>query len=129
MQSREYFRWAHRYLRSRRQLPSVTIHCHDVDTGLLEGVLSRGDRRVGEGLELAWRRGARLDSWREHFQPELWWQAFDDCGVNVQQALHESYAIEARLPWDHLNVKKGRTYLEKEQQRSTVQLEAMAGAI
>jgi hypothetical protein len=37
--------------------------------------------------------------------------------------------LEAKLPWDHVNVKKGRTFLEKEQQRAVVQLEAMAGAV
>ncbi|MEX0714174.1 MAG: B12-binding domain-containing radical SAM protein, partial [Pirellulales bacterium] len=103
-------------------MPSVAVKCHDTETSLLEGVLSRGDRRVAEALELAWQRGARLDSWRECFQPDLWWQALADGGVDVEATVHRAYALDARLPWDHLNVKKGRTYLEKEQNRATVQL-------
>jgi radical SAM superfamily enzyme YgiQ (UPF0313 family) len=128
MQSREYFRWAHGYLRAARNLKSVQVKCHDVETSLLEGVLSRGDRRVGEAVELAWRRGARMDSWWDHFRADVWWQALADTGIDVETALHRPYALDARLPWDHINVKKGRTYLEKEQSRSVVQLAEMAAA-
>ncbi|HEX7448859.1 MAG TPA: TIGR03960 family B12-binding radical SAM protein [Pirellulales bacterium] len=129
MQTREYLHWAHGYLKSKRRLRSVWVKCHDVETSLLEGVLSRGDRRVAEALELAWRRGARLDSWREHFQPGRWWQALADCGIDLEATAHRAYALDARLPWDHLNVKKGRAYLEKEQNRAVVQLAAMAEAV
>jgi radical SAM superfamily enzyme YgiQ (UPF0313 family) len=128
MQRREYFRWAHQYLRSLRQLRAVTVKCHDIETSLLEGVLSRGDRRTAEAIELAWQRGARMDSWREHFQPERWWKALADAGIDFERVVHEPFAIEDRLPWDHVNVKYGRTFLEKEQARSIVQLESMADA-
>ena len=128
MQTREYFAWAHAYLRNKVRLRSVTLKCHPIETSLLEGVLSRGDRRVGRAIELAWRRGARLDSWAERLNPELWWQACRDAGVDIDQTLHAPHALDARLPWDHVNVKKGRTYLEKEQNRSVVQLATMANA-
>ncbi len=104
------------------------MKCHDVETSLLEGLLSRGDRRVAEVVELAWRRGARLDSWTEHLNPELWWQAVADCGLDAEQIIHRPSEIGDRLPWDHINVKKGRTYLEKEHDRSVLQLTAMANA-
>lgn len=129
MQRREYFHAAHAHLRARRRLRSVTVKCHPVETSLLEGVLSRGDRRVAEGLELAWRRGARLDSWQEHFQPQLWWQALADAGLDLERVLHQGAELMDRLPWDHINVKKGRTFLEKEQQRATLQLAELAAAV
>jgi radical SAM family uncharacterized protein len=128
MQRREYFEWAHRYLRSRRTIRSVEVKCHDIDTSLLEAVLSRGDRRIGTAVELAWRRGARLDSWREQMNADRWWHALSDCEIDAPRLLHEPYQIGDRLPWDHLNVKYGRTFLEKEQARSVVQLDAMAEA-
>jgi radical SAM family uncharacterized protein len=126
MQRREYFNWAHHYLKRRVKIRSVQVKCHDVNTSLLEGLLSRGDRRVAEVVELAWRRGARLDSWSENLKPELWWQALADCGLNFDDIVHRESKIMDRLPWDHINVKKGRTYLEKEQNRSLLQLAAMA---
>ncbi len=51
MQRREYFEQAHEHLRRRKRLRSVTLRCHDVDASLLEGVLCRGDRRVGRAVE------------------------------------------------------------------------------
>ncbi len=128
MQTRDYFHWAHRYLRGRRRNSSVVVKCHDVETSLLEGVISRGDRRISAAVELAYRRGARLESWQEQMQPDLWWKALADAGIDVEQALHQPYEIGDRLPWDHINVKKGRTYLEKEQNRAVLQLASMAGA-
>ena len=127
MQSREYFDWARNYLLSKVSLRAVSVKCHNVDTSLLEGVLSRGDRRVGKAIELAWQRGARLDSWTEQFDPARWWQALEDTGYDIGK-IHEAYELTDRLPWDHLNIKMGRTYLEKEQSRATIQLESMADA-
>jgi radical SAM superfamily enzyme YgiQ (UPF0313 family) len=128
MQRREYFHWAHQHLKRRVKIRNVQVKCHHVETSLLEGLLSRGDRRVAEVVELAWRRGARLDSWSENLKPELWWQTLRDCGLDFDQIVHRDSAIGDRLPWDHINVKKGRTYLEKEHDRSVVQLAAMANA-
>jgi hypothetical protein len=84
---------------------------------------------VAAAIELAWRRGARLDSWTEQLDAERWWQALVDAGLDVARMLHAPYALAGRLPWDHLNVKYGRTFLEKEQMRSVVQLESMADAM
>jgi radical SAM family uncharacterized protein len=134
MQTREYFQGAHQYMRRRLKIRSVRLNCHPVETSLLEGLLSRGDRRLGEVVELAWRRGARLDSWSERLDADLWWKALADvgqgrAGMDFASLVHRPSAIGDRLPWDHINVKKGRTYLEKEQLRSVAQLEAMAEAV
>jgi radical SAM family uncharacterized protein len=126
MQRRDYFEWAHRHLRQRRRVRSVQLKCHDFETSLLEGVLSRGDRRVGRAIELAWQRGARLCSWSEQFDAPRWWQALADAAIDVDALVHRPYALTDTLPWDHINVRKGRGYLEKEQTRAIVQLEAMA---
>jgi radical SAM family uncharacterized protein len=128
MQTREYLRWAGQYLRNRVRLKAVQVKQHDVECSLLEGILTRGDRRVAPALEEAWRRGARLDGWRECFQPKLWWQTFADLGIEVPFYSQRTRPLNEVLPWDHVNVKKGREYLEKEQSRSLVQLEVMASA-
>lgn len=128
MQRREYFQWAHKYLWSRRKIRSVNIKCHNIETSLLEGVLSRGDRRTAKAIRLAWERGARMDGWTEHMDPDRWWQALHDAGIDIEAQVHQKYELMDKLPWDHVNVKFGRNYLEKEQGRATVQLEAMANA-
>ena len=129
MQTREYLKWAHQYLKSRVRIRSVTVKCHDIERSLLEGILTRGDRRVAAGLEEAWRRGSRLDAWSEHFDPKRWWATFADLGIDVPFYSERNRPLDEVLPWDHIHVKKGREYLAKEQTRSIVQLEAMAGAV
>jgi radical SAM family uncharacterized protein len=129
MRDRAYFRWAHKYLKSKVRLKSVTVKCHDIERSLLEGVLTRGDRRVSPVLEEAWRRGARLDAWGEHFQPDLWWSVFEDMGVDGDFFSQRERPTGELLPWDHVLIKYGREYLVKEQVRSVVQLGAMAGAV
>ena len=129
MQTREYFQWAGKYLRSKVRNKSVRLRQHDIETSLLEGILTRGDRRVSPALYEAWRRGARLDSWQECFKPALWWRTFADLGIDPAFYTHRQRPTGERLPWDHVNVKKGRAYLEKEQQRSVLQLRVMAEAV
>ncbi len=125
MQPREYFREAHQRLHGQKRLRSVQLKCHDVDSSLLEGVLSRGDRLTGLAVELAWRRGARFDAWGDRFQPELWWAALAEAGVDVERTLHQPYDADARLPWDHICIYQGRSYLQREQEQSAAQLSRM----
>jgi radical SAM family uncharacterized protein len=129
MQTREYFRWAGDYLHRRKRMKTVKVKQHDVETSLLEGILTRGDRRVAPALYEAWRRGARMDGWKECFNADLWWGVFRDLGIDVGFYSHRRRPVGERLPWDHVNVKKGRAYLEKEQERSVIQLTVMAEAV
>lgn len=129
MQTREYLRWAGDYLHRKKRLKSVRVNQHGIETSLLEGILTRGDRRVAPALYEAWRRGARLDGWRECFRPSLWWDTFRDLGIDVGFYSHRQRPVSERLPWDHVNVKKGRAYLEKERERSVIQLRVMADAV
>jgi radical SAM family uncharacterized protein len=128
MQTRDYLRWAGQYLRKRCRIRAVSVKQHDIECSLLEGILTRGDRRVAPALEEAWRRGCRLDGWRECFKPEVWWQTFADLGIDTAWYSQRQRPMSEVLPWDHVNVKKGREYLEKEQARSLLQLEVMADA-
>jgi radical SAM family uncharacterized protein len=127
MQRREYFRGVHDYLRRRKKFNSITLRCHDVEASLLEGVFCRGDRRLGEAIELAWRRGARFDAWSEQLRPDLWWQALADAHIDVEQLLHHPYPANATLPWDHVGIRQGRAYLEQEQAQSAAHLARTCG--
>lgn len=129
MKSREYFRWAGDYMHRKKRLKAVKIKQHCIDTSMLEGILTRGDRRVSPALYEAWKRGARLDGWKECFDPQLWWQVFADLGIDMAFFAHRERPMTERLPWDHVNIKKGRAYLEKEQDRSILQLRVMAEAV
>ena len=129
MQDREYFRWVGQYLHGQSRMKSVKVKQHDIETSLLEGILTRGDRRVSPALYEAWKRGARMDGWKECFKAKLWWDTFRDLNIDVGFYSQRTRPISERLPWDHVNVKKGRAYLEKEQDRSMIQLKVMAEAV
>ena len=102
--------------------------CHNIENSLFEGALSRGDRRMARAIEIAWRNGSRMDSWQEHFDSTRWWDALAEAGIDPELAIHAPFEISDRLPWDHVNVKLGRAFLEKEQNRSLTQLTSMATA-
>jgi radical SAM family uncharacterized protein len=114
MQTREYFRQAHSQLFRNRRFRTTELKCHDIEGSMLEGALARGDRRMGPAIEAAWRRGARFDSWSDRFQPQLWWDALAECQIDLDRLVHQSLPIETTLPWDHIGIRQGRGYLEKE---------------
>ncbi len=68
----------------------------------LEGVFSRGDRRLAPVLLEAYRRGCRLDAWSEHMRLEPWREAFPAAGVDPDFYLRERRPEEL-LPWDHVD--------------------------
>jgi radical SAM superfamily enzyme YgiQ (UPF0313 family) len=68
----------------------------------LEGVLSRGDQRVGKLIETAWRKGCRFDGWTDHFQPRLWEEAFEETGISDQEYLSAKVPGKP-LPWDFID--------------------------
>jgi len=123
--SANWFTWL---TKKRCKIRAVRVKQHDIECSLLEGVLTRGARRVAPALLEAWRRGCRLDGWSECFQPQIWWQTFADLGIDTSWYSQRTRPMSEVLPWDHVNVKKGREYLEKEQSRSLTQLEVMANA-
>jgi radical SAM superfamily enzyme YgiQ (UPF0313 family) len=118
MQTREYFRRARSYLFDRKKMRSVSLKCHDVESSLLEGIISRGGRAVGQAIELAWRRGARLDGWSDRLRPEVWWQALSDVGVDAEAVLHSERPLDSPLPWGHIGIRRGEAYLRREHQDS-----------
>jgi radical SAM family uncharacterized protein len=86
---------------------SIGLRYHDGKPGIVEGLLSRGDRRVGLVIHQAWRDGARFDGWSEHFSFDRWMQAAQvslaDELVDVDWfTIRERERTEV-LPWDHLD--------------------------
>jgi len=86
---------------------AIGFRYHDGKPGIVEGLLSRGDRRVGRIIEQAWRDGARFDGWSEHFSYDGWMaaaeQALAGTGVDVAWYTTRERGLEEVLPWDHLD--------------------------
>ncbi|MFM7146453.1 MAG: TIGR03960 family B12-binding radical SAM protein, partial [Actinomycetales bacterium] len=93
-------------LRADRQYgKAIGLRYHDGKPGIVEGLLSRGDRRVGALIEAAWRAGARFDGWSEHFSFDRWMQAAAGtlAGVDVDWYTTRERERSEVLPWDHLD--------------------------
>ena len=69
--------------REMKNFKSLKYNWHEAELTVLEGVLARGDRRVGAVIEEAYRKGAIYDSWSEFFKNEVWMEAFKTCGVDI----------------------------------------------
>ncbi len=88
--------------KTRLKARCLNFKFHDVERSVLESVLGRGDRRMGQVIETAWRAGARFDLWHECFDLEIWQRAFSQYGMDLSTLAPEPFAAEASLPWDHL---------------------------
>lgn len=128
MERADYFRQAHRHLWQRRRFREIDVKCHDVATSILEGLLARGDRRFGDVIEAAWRRGARFDSWSDQHRADAWQEALSQSGIDLEAVLHQSYPVETSFPWDHIGIRQGRPYLEREQRLAQAQRATMGCA-
>ncbi|MGZ4783069.1 MAG: TIGR03960 family B12-binding radical SAM protein, partial [Oryzihumus sp.] len=86
---------------------SIGFRYHDGEPGIVEGLLSRGDRRVGKVIEAVWRDGGRFDGWSEHFSFERWMrcaaEALADEPVDVAWFTTRERDQAEVLPWDHLD--------------------------
>ena len=91
----------------RRYGSAIGIRYHDGEPGMVEGLLSRGDRRVGKVIEAVWRNGGRFDGWSEHFSYERWMRcattAFEGTGVDARWYTTRERGEAEVLPWDHLD--------------------------
>lgn len=101
----------------------VDLKTHDSDRSVIEGVLSRADRRVGRAIEAAFRMGCRLDAWNEYFRYETWQRAFRETGIdpawyaNRMRSQHEVFA------WDHIDGGVHKTFQWVEYVKSVEQRE------
>ncbi|MGI6360834.1 MAG: TIGR03960 family B12-binding radical SAM protein [Bacillota bacterium] len=101
-----------------RPLKAVSFSFHDIETSSLEAAFARGDRRLGQVLLKAWQKGCRFDSWHEHFRPDLWQEAFDECQIDKDFYAQTSYNYEDILPWDHLDCGVDKKWLWQEYQKA-----------
>jgi radical SAM-linked protein len=94
--------------------PRIRVKWNQPEMSWLEGVFSRGDRRLAPVLVDAWRKGARFDAWSEHFRLDLWQESFRDTGLDPGFYLHRVRAFDEVLPWDHIHCGVRQAYFERE---------------
>ncbi|MDD5465869.1 MAG: TIGR03960 family B12-binding radical SAM protein [Candidatus Omnitrophica bacterium] len=90
------------YLRSRCKNKRIKFSFHNSQMGFLEGVLSRGDRKLSRVILAAYRKGAKFDAWSSCFSPARWQEAFSEEGIDPQAYLGEK-SVASVLPWDFID--------------------------
>src|SRR5262249_17801979 len=118
MQSRAEILRRQAHLHARKSLRCVRIDCHEVEQSLLEGVLARGDRRVGRALLRAYALGAKFDEWSEHFRSDLWRRALADSGLDFEGLATRTIPYDEPLPWDMLDAGPSKDFLREESEKA-----------
>ena len=97
---------------------SLKYNWHDAQLTVLEGVMARGDRRVGRVIEEAYRLGCLFDSWTESFRSDLWMQAFENTGVDIAFYNLRERKEDELFPWDFIDIGVSRKFLYREWERA-----------
>ena len=97
---------------------SIKYNWHEADMTLLEGVLSRGDRRVGQALLKVYEKGGIFDAWSEYFDYQRWVDAFEECGVDMDFYTLRERDIDEIFPWDFVDVGVTKQFLKREWQNA-----------
>ncbi len=92
----------------------LLLRWNDPKESLYEGFLARGDRRVAEVVERAWRKGAKFDAWMEHFRQAQWLEAFAEEGLDPAFYTHRKRRIDEVFPWEHIDVAVTKKFLTQD---------------
>ena len=93
---------------------SLKYNWHDAQVTVLEGVMARGDRKVGKVVEEAYRLGCLFDSWTESFHNDLWMQAFENTGIDPNFYNLREREEDELFPWDFIDTGVTRKFLRSE---------------
>ena len=94
--------------------PGLKLNWNPPEGTMLEGWLSRGDRRMADVVYQAWKRGAKFDAWNEHFRYDAWLDAFAATGLDPAFYTHRERPIDEVFPWEHINTTVRKKFLTED---------------
>lgn len=95
---------------------SIKYNWHEADVTVLEGVLARGDRKVGQVLRKVYEKGEIFDAWSEFFDYQRWLDAFEECGVTMDFYTMRERPLDEIFPWDFIDTGVTKEFLKREWQ-------------
>lgn len=96
----------------------ISVSYHESKTSVLEGVLARGDRRLGQVIYKAWKKGSRFDSWDEYFNYDNWLEAFSECGLEPEFYANRVRKYDEVFPWDVMDYGIRKNFLIEENKKA-----------
>lgn len=106
------------YLISCVKTRKVSVSRHVPWTSFLEGVFARGDRRLSDVIETAWKKGCKFDGWAEHLKSDLWEESFAENGIDPYFYTARRREYEEILPWDHMDYGVTKKFLVNENKKA-----------
>lgn len=97
---------------------SIKYNWHEANVTVLEGLLARGDRRVGAAVLHAYKHGALYDAWSEHFDNDIWMRSFKETGLDIGFYTTRERSKEEILPWDFIYIGVNKQFLWSEWERA-----------
>ncbi len=109
------------YMKDNLRHPRVNLKWQNPYMSVIEGVWSRGDRKLSALLISAYNNGCRLDGWSDHFQFDLWQEAFSETGIDPADYTSRPRKDTEPLPWDHIDAGISAGFLESEFKKASLQ--------
>lgn len=97
---------------------SIKYNWHEADVTVLEGVLARGDRRIGQAILKVYEKGGIFDAWSEFFDYQRWLDAFAECGIDPDFYTMRERSLDEIFPWDFIDVGVTKEFLKREWQNA-----------
>jgi radical SAM family uncharacterized protein len=94
-----------------RKAKGVNLKWHDPKASIVEGLMSRGDRRLGPVIEDVWRAGGTFQEWSEHFSQDKWYEAMARHGLDIEWYVYRHREESELLPWDHIDAGLHKDFL------------------
>lgn len=81
---------------------------------VLEGILARGDRKIGQALLKVYEKGGIFDAWSEYFDYQRWEDAFAECGIDTDFYTMRERDLDEIFPWDFIDTGVSKEFLKRE---------------
>ena len=93
---------------------SIKYNWHEADVTVLEGILARGDRKIGQALLKVYEKGGIFDAWSEYFDYQRWGDAFEECGIDTDFYTMRERDLDEIFPWDFIDTGVSKEFLKRE---------------
>ena len=93
---------------------SIKYNWHEADVTVLEEILARGDRKIGQALLKVYEKGGMVDAWREYFDYQRWGDAFVECGIDTDFYTMRERALDEIFQWDVIDIGVSKELLTSE---------------
>lgn len=97
---------------------SIKYNWHEADASVMEGIFARGDRRLNQVILKAYEKGCFYDAWSEYYKNDLWFESFEECGIDPDFYTVRERSDDEIFPWDFLDCGVSKSFLLKEWHRA-----------